>query len=347
MTITAVRHKALDQQTNVAVSDLLSVTSSSILNSPNLGSYGLTADAETFFSLAKQSEELTPAKVIDATIRAGKDAMGKVRDIGKLSTKDIDKLVSGLLKDKPKAQAVFNKLAPKCQTKGLASVDIGKRYDTDIDCGGKKRKGSKNGCNSAEYGDVLNKLTDGQYAANHKDLNSALQNLVSLSKFGYDMNLCGVFSALAGDLDKSVLSRASGSIMSYLATSGNVLGMFDIAGAAAGLNSTIENPGIIKDFVTNFKIPSELKGIELASIAERAKASLELVSETWSKSEWDDMLSVASTESYNADVDEVLRAEQLGYSFNDAQLDTPTVNDDSYIMMAYAMGPQNAEMSFI
>jgi hypothetical protein len=346
MAISAVRQKSLDQQTNVAIVDMITANTSDILNSPNIGSDNITAQVQAFFDSAKQADTVTAAQAVDSTVRAAKNAMGKVRDIGKLSTKDIDKLVSGLLKDKPKAQAVFNKLAPKCQTKGLGTGSIGKRYDTDIDCGGKKRKGNKDGCTSSEYSDVLNKLTDGAYAANHKDLNSALQNLVSLSKFGYDMNLCGVFSALVGDLNKDVLSRGSGAIMSYLASSGNVLGMFDISGAAAGLHSTVENPGIIKDFFANFKMPSEVKGTSLTDIAVRSKAAMELVDENWNMSQYDGMLSVGFADGYNGEVDEVLRAEQLGYSFNDSQLDIPVATDDTYMMAAYNMNSFDAMAAF-
>jgi hypothetical protein len=337
MTISASRFKSLDQQTNVPIADFLAANSSAIYNSLNQTATEVTAEMKAFFESSSQTSSVRVAEAADALVRGGKNAMGAIRDIGSFSGKDIDKLVSGLFKDNPKAQAVFNKLGPKCQTKGLGTGSIGKPYSLDVDCGGKKRKGKKDGCNSSEYADILNKATNGQYGAAFKDTNTALQNLVSLSKFGYDVNLCGVFSALTGDLDKNVLSRASAAVMGHLATSGNVLGVFDLAGASAGLHTAKEYPGVIKDTFNNFVKPSEVKKSDLPDVADRLMGSMELIKETWTASEWDSMLSTAETGDYNNEVDEVLRAKQLGYSFGGNNLDVIPSSDFSYMATAYAM----------
>lgn len=337
MTISATRSKSLDEQTNVSVKDFVAANSSGIYNSPNQTENEVTPEMKAFFESSVQSGAVKVKEAVDALSRGGKNIMGKVRDIGSYSGKDIDKLVSGLLKDKPQAQVLFNKLGPKCQVKGLGTGSIGKPYDLDVDCNGKSRKGKKAGCNSSEYADVINKATGGAYGASFKDTNSALQNLVALSKFGYDMNLCGVFSALTGDLNKDALSRASAAVLGHLAHSGNVLGVFDLSNSLAGLHTAKEYPGAVRDTFTHFTTPNEVKKSKLPEVAERLTASAELLKDKWDKSGHDGMLSTSETGVYNAAVAEVLHSKQTEQSFSVAALDTVPYSDASFMATAYSM----------
>lgn len=338
MTMQAKRFKSLDNQTLVGVVDFLSTKSSEIYNSVNTAAKEITTDMQSFFENTLQVKAIKPSVIIDNTVRAGKDAMGAVRDIGGFSEKDINKLVESLIPDNPAARSLFTKLGPKCSSKGLSSGAIGKPFDTSVDCGGKKRKGKRNGCNSSEYANVLNKLTGGEYNATYKDVNGALQNLVSLSKFGYDVNLCGVFSALSGDLDGKVLSRAGGALLGYLGGNGNTFGVMDLANSSAGLHILKELPGGITTAFTNFKMPSDILGRDIYNLAQRYTGAMQLLDDKWDKSKHDGMESISLTGTYNQHVDALLKAQRLNVRLDTSNLDAIPTDSSTFTSAAYSLG---------
>lgn len=345
MAIAAQRFKMLDKQTNVATTDFQSASSSDIFNSPNMAFKDLTTELQSFLKSDIQVPKIDVAAAKDKLARAGKDALGTIKDVGALSGKDIDKAIESLMAGFPQAQGLFSKMGPKCQTKGLSSGGLGKPYDTDINCGGKSRKGKKTGCNGAEYGNVLNKLTGGAYNATHTDLNKALTSLMALSKMGYDMNLCGVFSALSGGLDNNVLSRASGALLAHLGSSSNVLGVFDLAGASGGLHTLIENPSGISNVFKNFKMPEEIKQGSLSDFSDRLTGSMEMFSDSWNASGYDGMLSTGFSDVFNPEVNDVFQAKQLNYTFGE-ELNAPAVDDMSFMATAYSMNNNSNMMDF-
>lgn len=346
MAISAIRFKMLDKQTDVATTDFQSANSSDILNSPNMDTKDLTADMRDFFENDLQVASVKPANTIDKLTRASKDAMGSIKDIGSFSSKDIDGLISGLLGGSPIAKQLFGKLGPKCQTKGLGSGGFGKPYDFNLNCGGGNRKGKKDGCTSADYGNVLNSLTGGAYNSTFTDLNKVLQNLISLSKFGYDMNMCGVFSALGMGANNNVLSRASGALLGHLGNTGNLLGVFDLAGSSGGLHTLIENPSGITGVFKNFKIPSEIREGNYSDFSDRLTGSMQMFDENWNSSGYDGMISTSFDNGYNAEVDEVFRAKQLGYSFDTDNMDAAPTDDHAFMTAAYSMNNNSSMMEF-
>lgn len=338
MTIPAQRFSSLDKQTNIPSANFLAAASSDILNSLSNTSKDITADMQSFFENSLQVKSVKPTTVIDKTVRTAKDAMGAVRDIGSFSDKDITKLIEGLIPDNPTARSLFSKLGNKCSTKGLSSGAIGKPYDTSVDCGGKKRKGKRDGCNSSEYANVLNKLTNGAYGATYRDINGALQNLVALSKFGYDVNLCGVFSSLTNNLDSNVLSRASGALLGYLGGNGNVFGVMDLANSSSGLHTLKEMPGGISTAFTNFKLPSEVVGRDLSGLADRYTGAMTMFDGNWDTSKYDDMSSIGLTGKYNPDVDTMLTCKRLATPLDVSDLDNIPIDASKFTSTAYSMG---------
>lgn len=347
MTISAIRFKNLDKSTDVAISDFIGTKSNDIFNSPNMDTRDLTEDMKSFFENSLQVAKVNPPSAIDTLSRVGKDALGTIKDIGTLSGKDIDSLIGTLLGNNPKAKQLFSKLGPKCQSKGLGSGGFGKPYDTSINCGGGKRKGAKNGCTSSAYADVLNSATGGAYNVVATDLNAALSNLISMSKFGYDMNMCGVFAALGLNGDKNMLSRASGSLLGYLGSSGNTLGVFDLAGASAGLHTLIENPSGITGVFKNFTVPGEIKASGLSGLSDRLTGSMELFSDTWNASGYDGMLSTNFSDGYNAGVAGVFQAKQFDTSFSANSLDVIPSDDHAYMSTAYSMSENSIADSLL
>lgn len=346
MSILAKRFKTLDKETNLPVADFLSADSSDILNSAAQDMLSLDADMQDFFEKGLQLPKLEPLKIPDDTLRLTKNPFGTIKDLSKLSSKDIDAMIGSTLPDNQMAQNAYKLMAAKCKTQGMNKFNLGKPYDPSIDCGGKKRSArSGGGCSSNQFGNVMNKLTNGQYGAKFNDLNSTLRNLVGLASFGYKMNMCGVFSALStSDMGKGLLSRASGSLLGNLGASKNMLGFLDLAGASVGLHTLKENPGGLKSVVKNFNIPKEIKQRDLGSYSDRFQGSMELFDSNWNKSAHDGMLSSAIIPESNSDLGKTLRGSIMSTRISEDNLFSTSSSANS--MMALANRANKASKSW-
>lgn len=336
MTVQAVRYKFLDTETDVAVADFLSNNSSSILNSPNVDYTAMSPDVQSFISSENQIPNVVLPTIPDPTVRPTKSIFGKIKDVASYSSKDIDSMIGGLLPSNPLAQGAYKLLATNCKTNSFKNFSLGKPYDTNIDCNGKKRKGVSGGCSSPQFGNVLNKLTNGAYNATFNDLNASLKNLVNLASFGYDMNMCGVFNALSTGMGKDILSRASGYLLGSLGSSGNIMGVMDLAGASAGLHTVLENPSGISDTLTNFKMTSEIPQYTLPDFSDRLTGSMELFSPTWANSDYDDLNSVAFSDDYNSDLDDVFSSKTLSNVISADDLDSVPSDDFTFMAGGYS-----------
>jgi len=336
MSILAKRFKTLDQETNLPVADFLSANSSDLLNSANLDSLSLDADMKDFFENGLQLPKLEVPKFSDDSLRITKNPFGTIKDLSKLSSKDIDAMIGTTLPDNPVAQNAYKLMAAKCKTQGMNRFNMGKPYDPSIDCGGKKRRAkSGGGCSSNQFGNVMNKLTNGQYGAKFNDLNSTLRNLVGLASFGYKMNMCGVFSALStSDMGKGLLSRASGSLLGNLGASKNMLGFLDLAGASVGLHTLKEAPSGLKGVMKNFNIPKEIKQKDLGDYNNRFQGASELFDPNWNKSDYDGMLSGAIIPERNSDFTSTLKGSIMSNRISEDNLFARSSTSDSMLALA-------------
>lgn len=336
MTVTAKRFKFLNEETNVAISDFVTNTSD-IFNSVNNEVKELLGTTEDFIKGAIKDSGIQGLKdqIPKDSIREVKQLYGNLKDITKFSTKDVDKAIRDLLPDNPIVQSAFGKLSGSCKNKALGKGGLGKPYDANINCNGKKRQANSGSCNSGELSNVLNKLTNGSYQSEYSDLNRNLKNLVALSSYGYEMNMCGVFGALSGSLNKDLLSRASGALLGQLASGKNTLGILDLASSSAGLHTLLEYPKGVMDSLTNFAIPLDILEKGQGELAERFTGAMTLFKDGWDKSEVDDLLSLSSIESYNSDLDETLSCTRLGNSFTEDGLDDFFDDDNSVFSAAY------------
>lgn len=347
MAIAAKRFKFLNEETNVAVSDFISNTSD-IFNSVNNEVKELLGTTEDFIKGAIKDSGIKGLKdkIPTEEIREVKQLYGNLKDLTKFSTKDVDNAIKELLPDNPIVQSAFGKISGSCKTKALSKGGLGKPYDANINCNGKNRKASSGSCNSGELNNVLNKLTNGNYNAEFSDMNRNLKNLMALSSYGYDMNMCGVFGALSGSLNKDLLSRASGALLGQLASDKNTLGILDLAGASAGLHSLLEYPKGIKDSLTNFKIPEEILEKGQGELADRFKGAMTLFKDDWDKSEVDGLISLASVEAYNSDLDETLSCGRLGNTFTEDELDEVFIDDDTVFSAAYSNKTEDNSINY-
>lgn len=338
MTILATRFKTLDKEFNLPTIDMLAVQTADIFNSARSELEQLKPLDMDFFAKGLQIPKVELPKIKDELVRDAKGALGAIKDLSKFSSKQLDAAISEMLPDNPLAQSAFSLLSSNCKTKGMSRFNLGKPYDADINCGGRKKKASSKsgGCNAGQFGNVLSKLTKGSYNAAFSDLNAALKNLVNLANFGYSMNMCGVFGALAtaGGLDKNLLSRASGSLLGTLAASKNILGVFDLAAASVGLHTVKENPGGLKSVFKNLAIPKEIKQSGLSDFNQRLTGSMELFNPKWNKSAFDNMASSAILSGTNAALGMSLKGQMMSEKISLSTLSIPKSSASGLMAMA-------------
>lgn len=349
MAIVAKRFKVFDEETNVAITDFVSNTRD-IYNSVNNEVKELKAGAEDFIknAIKESGIEGLKDKIPTEQIREVKQLYGNLKDLTKISTKDIDNAVRELIPDHPLAQAAFNKLSSSCKNKALNKGGLGKPYDADMNCNGKSRKANSGSCNSGGLSNVLGKLTGGAYNSVYSDLNKGLSSILSLASYGYKMNMCGVFGALSGSigsdllggLGKNLLSRASGGLLGELSAAKNTFGILDLAGASAGLHTLLEYPKGIVDSLTNFKIPEDIREIAQEEFGERFTGAMELFDSGWKESGLGDLISLKNVEGYSSDLDNVLSCGRLGNVFSEDALDIPIISDKDVFSAAYSVAKE-------
>lgn len=339
MSMLAQRFKFADTETDVAIADFQSVTSSDLFNSPNLVVPDLDADMKAFLATNLQVPKIDVPKAPDGLVRDIKGAVSFAKDLKSYTSKQLDATLSGFIPNNPLAQAAFNKMSTACKTNAANNFNLGKPYDKNINCNGKSRTGTGGGCNSAGFGDVISKLTNGAYNSTFTDANQILKNLVGLSKLGYDMNMCGVFGALGQGLDKDLLGRASGALLGTIGASKNVLGLFDLAGASAGLKTLQNNPGGLTSALTGLKIPSEIKAGDLSSFCDRITGSAELLDPKWNLSRFDSMPSTSILPIDMGELSTPINAKALDKVFNIENLDEVHDSFDDYMAASVNFPP--------
>lgn len=331
MSIAAKRFSVFDTDTNLPTSDLTSLEYGGVLNSPNLAE-GLDNLKGKFEDITKGlfdskdtlSKELQTA--FDEQVLEVKGILGGVKDFTKATTSELEGVIKDLFPSNPLAQSIFSQMSDKCRKSAMNNTGFGKPFDIGYNCGQGTRASGNKACTSSSFSNLLNQLTGGAYNGVFQDLNSSLKALMGLASFGYRMNMCGVFNALAGGLglgDKGFLARAGAGVLSVLGNIKKPLGVFDLASttAALGLNIKAELPNAAKaafSSVAGNLFPKK----DLESVGERLLASAEIFDSGYD--------AVDIFEANSGSLDEILETQAFSQPFS---LDTP--KDDS-LSLAYA-----------
>ena len=181
-------------------------------------------------------------------VRSVKSLYGDVKDIAANGSKMIDDQIKNLFGGIPGAGGAFSSMSSNCKNRASGFGGMGKPYDASFSCNGKDKAATGGACNSGGFSDALNKLTGGEYNSSYNDLNKTLAGLMGLSKFGYDLNMCGVFGSLSNSVSglagagSELLSRASAGLAGTLSNDGNTYGLLDLAGSSTGLSPKLEYP---------------------------------------------------------------------------------------------------------
>ena len=304
MAISAKRFQCLSGETDPIYGDLLtggdanynSVTNELMDISGDMSKFIESADTnipdpQSLLDEAKENlNEITPDIDLGAPLREAKGLMGGLRDMSGLAPKALEQSVAGMLPNNQLAQSSFNKLARQCKNNAGGYGGLGKPYSPSMNCNGRNKKAGSGGCSSSSFGDILSKLTNGDFSGVFRDLNALLGSLFGLSKYGYNLNMCGVFGSLTNSLDGAgeVASRASAGLLSALSLDQNINGITDLAGTVVrdGLTPWLEVPGSANMVMAGVSMPDDLMERDYSQMAERIMGSAEAVDNDWTTSDY-------------------------------------------------------------
>ena len=332
MPIPAKRFEFLGTDTNVSPSDFLSMSESAIFNSVNNELLAITPQLAGFIKSSIGGSSLAdfiPFSVpsIDvsgttSTYRSTKDALGGLLDTSQLNSKQLDNLVGARMGDNRAAQAAYSQMPSYCKTSMLGYRNRGKPYNSNINCNGTSRPTRQGRCGTSQFNNILNKYTNGRYNSSVIDKNAILNNLIAMSKYGYDSNMCNVFSSLAEGVDTDILTRAAASLLSYVNLTGNIQGFFDLTKSTAGLPTLLEYPSGVEDSWSNFKTPLGTTERDYSGLYDQYSESLSSYNENWSYSEWDDSLSTAKAQGTSDSLNDILTSARTQSYLSPRNLDT-------------------------
>ena len=348
MPIPSKRFEFLDQETNIGTSDFLNAKSSSIFNSPNNSFSGIDTDLESFLTNFFQSNKTdtnnnsTDNNSILGNSRITGVLNGNLRDLSSLTTRDIDNAIAGIIPD-PTLQSAFRQVSASCKNGALTPFGYGRPFDMSMSCGNNSNSYG-GGCNSAQFSNLLNKLTGGQYNQQYRDINSLINNLLALSNYGLNMNMCGALNALLNSpsfntLPYNSVNRATSVLLSSANSSRNILGALDISNVTAtrNLNPIAENPNGIINMFSNYTPPLKLKDTQLSNMNDRVFGAATIFDTSWDKSSHDNIPSIVNLGTYNKDFDRTMTAKLMETSGDEDNLNNIVSNNTGLLKIAYQL----------
>jgi hypothetical protein len=307
------------------------------LDKLNLNSFGLDNLGIDDSMLSKIGDSFRSVKALNSTLR----------NIKNLSASDLEQQVGNLFPDDPATQAAFKSLAYKCKTSSFKAAKIGKPFDPAISCnGGGKKKTSEKGCKAESYGDLLNKITGGEYKATYNNANQALNTLVNLANLGYDMNLCGVFNALSGGKDRLLLVKAGGAILQALADKGNMNGYMDLSKSVQGLDIGAVAPGAVTQALSNHSLPPEVRQKDYSDYSDRLTGATEMYDTAWSRSKLDNIYSVSIFGKKDMSLWNAMSSKAISVPVSEDDLDVVPSGPDQLLSIGYASMSMSNDVLF-
>lgn len=279
---------------------------------------GLIASGKASIDSVKSDLKALEDEIVnDPLVREAKGIYGDLRDLSKMSKSDIeDAIMASVFKNDPKVRAAFSKLATKCSTSASNIKGIGKPYDAKVTCNGKD-KTAKQGCETATVTDIVDKVTNGQVKAIHKDANATLTGIVALSKMSYDFGICGVFGALVGEAlnDKigghGLASKAGAAVLGAIVGKDKLNAVMDLAKAQAtyGHSTSSMLPTAGSEVLRDLHITGQYRETELPELSNAVKESVQELENKTGRSGNDPLYSSFELDTYT---DDYMRLQKAG-----------------------------------
>ena len=335
--ITAKRFQFLDNETNLATSDFFDQTTEGILNSPNNELKIPSPGIESFLANLTQSVDLSSLtnKIPGMdSIRKTRDMLPNMSDMSNLLPQELSNKMSSLLPGDRLGGSFLNQLSSGCKERAGSWGSTGRRYREYNEYNGNRRY-SDSPCSSDIFGNAINSYTGGKFDSKFSNINEQYSNLTSLSSFGSNIGMDGVFGALSEKmgLDPNVLSRASGSLMGNLSSRGDIMGLMDVASSSGGLHTMLENPSSIVSVLNSFAIPNQVRQNDMGDFADEFDGSLSNIDSRWKQSDFDDLISTNGVSSPN--MSDLFRTKTMNNVFTEDQLNHPVIDDSAFLSISF------------
>lgn len=371
MAISAKRFTGLDEETNTAIADFFTVDNTAILNSANNEIKQITSALKEFIDSASQAIDIdsimktaseleaeaeaaaaSVGSAIEEGTRMVKGAMSEAMNMASLAEAEVEGFVSdissglesvigGTLEGAAsivQAGAMLSQLSKTCKHSSGRYRGYGRPYGNQTNCNGRTRKSnSRSACssNTNSLANILNKLTKGDFKGLFTDLDAVLRSIMALAGMGYDLNMCGVFGALAMAIsNNNISSRASAGLLSGLNSNHNTFGVLDLAGSSAGLHTVLEKPNAVYDTTYAYRIPNEIRQREYSAFADRSVGALELFDGDWNSSSYDNGLSISKMSGRSNDFATIMNSRARANVYDASRLDTVPSDDFGFMNMA-------------
>jgi hypothetical protein len=345
----AQRFEMLTKETHLGSYSFGADSGSEIMNLALAKAKEVTGDNKDLLNAAKENllAPLGNAKdLVEEIARDSKSQLNKIVDF----TATLPGKVGGWLSDvtglSPSATKGIMDLLTKCRPNGSGMGYGGRPFDRSMSCNGGKvsigQQGGGSGCNASGFGDILNKLTKGDYNATHRNTQGAMNALMSLSNFGYGVGMCGVFNALKGSdvfgsniLGNMELGKAAGGLMSAMNLSKNSSGWMDLAAGSLGLAPKLTYPSAIPDFFSNFTKPATFVESNLSSLGDMVEDAVSGVDTGWYAGDAGQFMTLGNAPVLSQDVKDVFQCKLTDNVFGENDLD---IIPDSDMDFLYASG---------
>lgn len=330
MGLPAQRFQFLDDETNIGISDFFNGSNTDIMNLPINELKEISPDIEAFITNALQNGELP----LPTGERNSTDLLANLKDLTSLDARGMLEQVKELFPDNPISQSLFSQLSTSCKGRALGRNGGGRPYGSNNSCNGSKRPaGAKCGSSSKAFGGAMRDYTNGGFDFQYQDLDKQYRNLTAMSSMGYDMNMCNVFSSLSSGLPTDMLSKASGQLVSTLTSSKNIVGLFDLSSASAGLKTKLFNPATITSMLSSFVFPTEIRERDSSSLSDRFTGAMSLFDNHWSLSSHDQILSTQGIK--NPKMRQLMQRKSLDNVYDHNHLDVAPSDDASFLSLSF------------
>lgn len=288
-----------DKATNLGVIDLLDLENKDPLSAEMNGEDGATpTDSEALGMCTGDSSDIDSS--LDPDAPPGKDPGSEnvtgeetrnTLDGNTSFTKMSDKLTGtqiSRITDNPSiASSLVASSSPKCNTKlaGNSSGGSRKPIPPTMGCNG-TIKPIKSSCGTEGKSskrldyikDAINKVSGLKYPVEIEKLDTIIKSVTALSKLGYSNGLCGVFPALSSVTENvGAINHALGDVISDANMNAMTDAFNDIGNVANKMNALSKYPAAIKDSLKNFKIPTNIKDLNVKDFYDRYKSATGLI----------------------------------------------------------------------
>lgn len=333
MAIPAKRFNILSGETNVATADFLSIKDSNVLNSPAAELKTVKAEVIKFLenntSTPNIEADIEKAKnIATSTDRVSTDSGGVLKDLTKLTTKELDTYLNGIAKvitsvitaNKKPIPLIFENMPLAYKQKIFNFSGSGRLFSDRL----YNSQGSTNTpikshttYDTGQFAEAYNSAFGSSGQLIKIDFNKKLVDIVNIVNYSYnELQIYNVFPLLVPDPNADTgskygnthgfIGRALACTINKAALGGNMNGAYDLAsyaGGTPGIYPILEYPKITQDITKYYKQIPDSQVRNLANDYATMQNKMHYLDHGFGISKIDSMLAISDRGWFNNDLD--------------------------------------------